>query len=173
MKTILTTYMILLTVFAHSQSAIEREVIIEAPNKSKTEIMTAARLFLVGAFKDSKEVIQMIDEGAGIIAGKGSFEYEFSHGRFTCNRNNGKGYVRFTIKVFAKEDSTKLELTDFIHSSEDPNVNLGLITDKPPIAEFMQKCNTDIYYDVLRQIVKCEQRLTQAYEKELSEDNDW
>lgn len=115
----------------------------------------------------------MKDETSGIIMGKGNFSYEFSTPRFTCNRNNGKGIVRFSIKIMIKENRSKLELTDFVHESlTDVNVNIGLITDKPPVVSFMQKCNTDVYHDIVDQIDDLMARLGREYQKELSSDND-
>ncbi len=81
-------------------------------------------------FKSANDVIQMVDKDAGIIIGKGTFEYSYGQKiSYICYI----GYINFTIKVYVKDNRYKVEFLNFNHESggsqySSPSCSLGLIT---------------------------------------------
>lgn len=81
-------------------------------------------------FKSANDVIQMADKEAGIIIGKGTFEYSYGQKlSYICY----SGYINFTIKVYVKDNRYKVEFLNFNHESvgsqySSPSCSLGLIT---------------------------------------------
>jgi hypothetical protein len=169
--------LLLLPFFVNAQDVLTYSDTIKVEGRLKADIITKAKVYLAQAFKDSKEVIQMEDKEAGILIGKGSFAYEFSEPRMTCNEGNGKGTVSFTIKLMARDGRFKLDLSDIIHESKiDPNVNFGLLYVTPPDLNsgMMARCRRDIYKEIMSRIKAIRIQIRDGITSEvLKEEGDW
>ena len=181
--------------FLHSfaQVALTYDSVLVFEGKPKDKLYSLSKLFVVQAFKDSKEVIQLEDKENGVIIGKGNFSHQFSNPRFNCNRETGKGIVEFTLKIQVKDGKIKVTMTDFNHSPDRvtpygysysiPNkVNLGMIyKDKSYSTDEdedngIDKCKADIYKDILSQSFEIYKTMLEKLKVEFSKEiksEDW
>lgn len=116
--------MILSLLVAHSLSAqdpISFERVIRVDTVGKSMIFIAINDWFATNYNSANDVIQMTDKDAGIIIGKGSMNYYY--GRMSSYNGN----IKYTIKVYVKDNRYKVILTNFRHSGL--SFNLDLITD--------------------------------------------
>lgn len=168
--------LLLIPFWVSGQTPLTYSDTIQVAGISKSEIITKAKIYLVQAFKDAKEVIQLADKEDGILIAKGNFSYQFSQPRMTCNEGNGKGVVGFTIKLMARDGRFKLDLTDIIHESViDPNVNFGLLYTEPPnLSGMYSRCRTDIYNEIISRIKALRVEIRDGMTSEvLKPEGDW
>lgn len=150
------------------------DTVIEINGVEKSALMLNSKGVLVEVFKDAKEVIQLVDDENGIIIGKGNYSYSYSYPRFSCNVNNGKGTVSFTIKLLFKDNKIKVMLYDFYHNSNDPNVNLGLVYPTFVYHDgIIKACREDIYNDIIAKNIKLLNNLATRLAKIKSDDFDF
>ncbi len=100
--------------------------VIETDSVGKNALFISINEWFATHYNSANAVIQMADKDAGIIIGKGAFEYTRS-GFMQCYT----GSVSYTIKVEMKDNRYRVELTNFIHKSFHPTTTsceLGLLT---------------------------------------------
>jgi hypothetical protein len=75
--------------------------------KSKDEVFRASQATLVEAFKDSKDVLEVIDKEDGHLMGKGNTTYYFNAGLYRANIR-----LPFVIDIRAKDGRYRIQLRD-------------------------------------------------------------
>lgn len=86
--------------YNQSTGKIEFQEIIDAPNKSKSEIYTAAREWFAKSFVSANAVLQMDDKDSGVLVGKGKIGSSMD----------------ILIKVETKDGRLRYTLTDIVYS---------------------------------------------------------
>ena len=112
--------------------------VIAIKDASTIELYTRAQLWFSAAFADSKNVLEVQDKEAGILAGKGSFPYEPN---IFMSSSLIRGHVTFSVIIILKDGRYKYSFSDFTHHgsslhSQGP-INFDLITTTeacPPVA---------------------------------------
>lgn len=143
---------LLFPAFLFSQTPITFDEVVEIEGVSKDDLYNRGLQFMIKAFKDADEVIQLKDKENGQIIGKGNFSYVQSRQGWGGSPNT-EGVVNFTIKLLFKDGKYRYVLTDFIH---DANWSFNMITDAPdcgckfPLANKRWKGN--IWNDIKEQI---------------------
>lgn len=103
-----------------AQETITFEKIIKADSVDKEEIFVLINDWFATNYNSANDVIQMTDKKAGIIIGKGATDY------FYGNNSSYNGTLKYTIKVYVKDNRFKVNLLSYIHKGL--SINLGLIT---------------------------------------------
>lgn len=103
--------------------------VVAVKDASTSELYTRAKLWFSTAFVDSKNVLEVQDKEAGVLAGKGSFSYEPN---IFMSSSLIRGRVTFSISIIFKDGRYKYSLSDFTHHgsslrSQGP-INFDLIT---------------------------------------------
>ena len=117
----------------NSDGVVEFTDVVLADSLTKDVLFDNAKRWFVVAFKDAKEVIQLMDKENGEIIGKGVFSYNSS---FAYGSATTKGYINFTVKIIVKDGRYKYLFTHFIHTGSTyvstygnaPAQSFGLIT---------------------------------------------
>jgi hypothetical protein len=86
--------------------------VIAVNDASANELYTRAKLWFLTAFVDSKNVLEVQDKEAGILAGKGSFPYEPN---ILMSSSLIRGHVTFSVSIIFKDGRYKYSFSDFIH----------------------------------------------------------
>lgn len=110
-----------------AQDNLTFEKVIETDSVGKAMIFANINDWFASTYKSANDVIQMADKEAGIIVGNGSMSYSFGGFSYLCY----EGYLKYTIKVYVKDNRYKIVLTNFIHSvkaGNGPQCALGVIT---------------------------------------------
>lgn len=108
-----------------AQENLTFEKVIETDSVGKTMIFATINDWFATTYNSANDVIQMADKDAGIIIGNGSMSFSYGGIFYLCY----EGYIKYTIKVYIKENRYKIVLTNFNHSSENsPECALGVIT---------------------------------------------
>lgn len=171
------------------QTLLSYDSVLIFDGKPKDKLYSLSKQFLIQAFKDSKEVIQLDDKEGGIIIAKGNFSYQQSNAKFPCGRLSGKGIVEFTLKIQIKDGKIKVTLSDFKHITEPilldgntyPNLNVGVIYKDKSYTSADEdgpndKCREKIYKDILAQSLAIYTGLLTQIGVEFSKDikgSDW
>lgn len=103
-------------------------------SRSTQETHKAAKRWIMDAFRDAKDVIQMEDIENNTVVGRGSFRFKTKI-FFAMYARAGNMY--FSIEVTVKEGRARVRMYDFRHEgsivmingTSDPAINLGLIHD--------------------------------------------
>ena len=114
----------LIAVKSNAQENLTFSKVIQTDSVGKTKIFTTINDWFATTYKSASDVIQMSDKEAGIIIGNGSMSYGFGKLAYSCY----DGYIKYTIKIYVKDNKYKVELTNFMHSGNGPQCNLGIIT---------------------------------------------
>ena len=110
-----------------AQESLTFSKVIKADSLDKTSLFVIINDWFASTYNSANDVIQMTDKDAGVLIGKGVFEYSFGKLSYSCY----DGHVKYTIKVYVKDKRFKVILTNFIHSvnvGHGHSCNLGLIT---------------------------------------------
>lgn len=102
------------------------EVINVDSTRTKNELFDAARTWYNVSFKDSKEVLQIIDKETGELSGKGIIIY---NSNIYVGSAITKGYISYTTSIFVKDGKYKYEFSNFIHTANG-SASFGLITNE-------------------------------------------
>lgn len=95
----------------------------------KVQLFHSAKVAFVKGFKNSNYVIQLTDEDAGRIMGKGFYEY--SYGKWSGEKDM---WVNFTCDIEVKDEKVRIRLYDFsftIHRPTSDNVGIFVFTNQP------------------------------------------
>ena len=103
-----------------AQNPISYSDVVNIDSVSKSELFKRGLVWTAEAFRSSNDVIQVKDKEAGMILGKGTFDYPGKDKFYN-------GVVRFTFKLQFKDGRYKYDFYDFTHESV--NFNIGLVTD--------------------------------------------
>lgn len=125
--------LLLCSVTLFSQEPIKFEKVIKTDSIGKTMLYNTINDWFASTYNSSKEVIQMSDKDAGIIIGNGSMSYGKKGMSYLCYN----GSIKYTVKVYIKDNRYKVVLTNFNHSVDVGNADkcaLGIVT----TAEFYQ-----------------------------------
>tara|TARA_X000001388_G_C2229183_1_gene122419 strand:+ start:1119 stop:1877 length:759 start_codon:yes stop_codon:yes gene_type:complete len=123
--------------------------VIQCPSTSKTKLYISLNDWFATNYNSANEVIQMSDKDEGIIIGKGVMDYRHKKFTYICSG----GWVKYTIKVYVKDNRYKVDLTNFTHSVLPKNgahCALGLITDatEHTTKGFSKTFNNDVWKDI-------------------------
>ena len=123
--------------------------VIQSDNSSKTKLFVSINDWFASNYNSANEVIQMADKDEGIIIGKGSMEYSHRKISYLCYG----GWIKYTIKVYIKENRYKVELTNFTHSVKSAHgaqCALGTITDaeEHTTKGWSKKANNAVWNDL-------------------------
>lgn len=83
--------------------------VVQVDGTSNQELYKRSKIWIVDAFKSSKDVIQNDDKDNFILIGKGFFS-GFGHNKAVANAN-----YWFTIRIDSKDNRYKYTITDFIY----------------------------------------------------------
>ncbi len=110
------------------------DVVILDSSVKKNELFNRAKAWFIQYYKSANDVIQMQDKDAGIIIGKGVFEFGFNPSTLSDRTTI---YVSHTIKIYVKDGKYKYEIGDLI-GTYDGSITL-------PIGNFKQDRNKKNY----------------------------
>jgi len=111
------------------QEALTYSKVINADTVNGALLFASVNDWFVNNSISTTDVIQIADNEAGIIIGKGSIQYKYSEPKMMYQ--NYEGHINFLIKVFINDNQLRVELTNFMHvvlSVFDDSNSLGLIT---------------------------------------------
>lgn len=135
--------------FLNAQDKILYQKVIQADSMNKDQIYSSARSWFASTYGKADEVIQMSDKDAGLIIGKGVFEYSYKGLSYKCY----SGYVEYEIKVEIKDTRYRVQLSNFTHAVDfgnNPNCALGVLstseiyTDRGMSKKYHNKVWTDL-----------------------------
>ena len=113
----------------YAQEPLSFEKVIKADSIDKNTLFASINDWFASSYNSSDDVLKMVDKEAGIIIGKGNFDFlNTTKSRFSCYH----GYIKYTLKVYVKDNRYKVVIGDFIHFAgpDKPAMcNLGTITD--------------------------------------------
>jgi hypothetical protein len=110
-----------------AQDALTFEKIIQTDSISKEKLFVAFNDWVASEYNSANDVIQMSDKDAGVIIGNGSMKYSYGKFTYVCY----DGHIKYTIKVYLKDNKYKVILTNFRHfinAGNGAQCKLGLIT---------------------------------------------
>ena len=175
-----TVLLIVIPTLSFSQNGLTYSEIIKQDSVSKEELYDRAALWFSVTFNSSSDVIKLQGKEQGQIIGKAIIPYNPTV--FICS-DLTRGYIRYTIKIFVKEERYKYEIADFIHH---PNSNRGygmnLITteDECPYKHknTSKKWNDKVWNDIKNQINNSISPLVESLKTDMStvtetQNNDW
>ncbi|MDR2003986.1 MAG: DUF4468 domain-containing protein [Prevotella sp.] len=96
-------------VFPITDGKVNYTEVIQVENKNASELYKNAKIWLVDAFKSSKDVIQNDDRDNFIVIGKGFFD-GYGHNKSITNAK-----YWFTIRIDCRDNRYKYTITDFIY----------------------------------------------------------
>jgi len=111
----------------NAQENLKFEKVIQTDSISKSQLFVTINDWFASTYNSANDVIQMSDKEAGIIIGKGSIPYSKKGFAYQCY----SGYIKYTIKVYIKDNRFKVVLTNFNHSvnvGNSPLCSLGTLT---------------------------------------------
>lgn len=102
--------------------------VIQTDSVGKATIFATINEWFATTYNSANDVLQMIDKEAGIITGNGLMAYDYGDMFYGCYTGN----IKYTIKVYVKDNRYKVEITNFNHSGHigTPACSLGLITNR-------------------------------------------
>lgn len=109
-----------------SQEPLSYSEAIEVSGVNKDELFIRGREWFNDNFKSSKDVLQITDKESGELSGKGILEVICVY-RYLGERQF-TSIVNFQMNVWVKDGKFKYEMTNFLTSSSDKCVGVGLIT---------------------------------------------
>lgn len=123
--------LLLLPLFSYSQTdtLLIYTDIVTVENVSKDQLFTRARAWLVDAFKDSKEVIQVQDKETGELIAKGIMKSDVPYKNF-MGTTVVPCYTSFKFSIWVKDGKYKYEMTDFNNTEFKGSVPFGLLYTK-------------------------------------------
>lgn len=110
----------------NAQENLKFEKVIKTDSIGKNLLYSTINDWFATTYNSANDVIQMSDKDAGIIIGNGSMTYN-RKGMYTCYG----GYIKYTIKIYVKDNRYKVVLTNFNHSVKAGNgaqCALGIVT---------------------------------------------
>ena len=117
--------------------------VIQVENSSKDNLFDKARLFLVNAFNDPKEVIQLSDKETGTLVAKGIVQIQ---------NKSWNNIINFTFSIFCKDGRYKYEINNIGITYRDARGELydyGMMTtdNKPTkyVSSFMKNAQNQNY----------------------------
>jgi len=120
-------FVALLVVKSYAQDNLTFSTVIKTENVGKAQLFLVINEWFASTYNSANNVIQMADKEAGIIVGNALFDYSYGKLVYGCY----DGYIKYTIKVYIKDNRYKIELTNFNHSVQIGNseyCSLGIIT---------------------------------------------
>ncbi len=115
------------TINLFGQDALTYSKIISTDSVGKAKLFSIINEWFATTYNSANDVIQMTDKEEGVIIGSGSMSYSYGKMAYQCY----EGFIKYTIKVYIKDNRYKVELTNFIHSVKQGNsslCSLGTIT---------------------------------------------
>lgn len=137
------------------------DVVVVDSSITQDQLFNNARSWFNTAFKNSKEVIQIIDKSTGEISGKGVIPYSSSVFVGSAVTN---GNINFSVSVFVKNGKYKYEFSNFSHEGSRVRTDygwsgpssFGLITNSDictyQISGSTQKWKDKVWNDIKSQI---------------------
>ena len=111
----------------NAQENLKFEKVIKTDSIGKSLLYATINDWFASTYNSANDVIQMSDKDAGIIIGNGSMSYSKKGMFYMCY----SGYLKYTIKVYVKDNRFKVVLTNFNHSVKVgnwPQCALGTLT---------------------------------------------
>lgn len=127
MRIIILTAALVLSMNLFAQDPFTLSKVIETDSVGKAVLFTAINDWFATTYKSANDVIQMADKESGIIVGNAITPYSYPNISYTCYG----GHIKYTIKVYVKDNKIKVEMTNFIHEvrpSNSATCELGMIT---------------------------------------------
>ena len=119
--------LLFITQHTFSQESFTISKVITTEEVGKSMIYVAINDWFATTYNSANDVIQMADKEAGIIIGNGSMDYSKKGIAYMCYG----GWLKYTIKVYMKDNRFKVDITNFRHSVKPDHGQqcaLGLIT---------------------------------------------
>jgi len=112
-----------------AQETLSFEKVIKTDSVGKKIIFATINDWFATTYNSSNDVIQMNDKDAGILIGKGLFEYNSNRHPF-FSQYEYDGNIKYTIKIYVKDNRYKVVLTDFEHLGDltRPSYSFSIIT---------------------------------------------
>ncbi|MDN3642922.1 DUF4468 domain-containing protein [Lutimonas halocynthiae] len=110
-----------------AQETLKFERVIETDSVGKELIFVSVNDWFATTYNSANDVIQMADKDAGVIVGNGSMSFNYKGMSYVCY----EGYLKYTIKVYIKDNRFKVVLTNFNHTVKPGNAAscaLGVLT---------------------------------------------
>lgn len=156
------------------------EKVIQTDSIGKNLLYATINDWFASTYNSANDVIQMSDKDAGIIIGKGSMAYSKKGMSYMCY----SGYIKYTIKVYVKENRYKVVLTDFNHSvkvGNGPQCALGTITTADVYATkgMSKKYHNNTWNDIKSTVEQYSNGIFESLEKKTNNvkvetvDDDW
>jgi hypothetical protein len=116
MKKFLIIVFISMGIYANAQENLAFSKVIKTDSVGKYMIYTTIMDWFATVYGSSKEVIKMSDKDAGVIIGKGLFDY--SHRGKGFGWSCFDGTIKYTIRIDIKDNRYKVTLSDFNHTNK-------------------------------------------------------
>jgi len=94
------------------------EAIYEVPGAPKDKIFSAEKTWIAETFASARSVIEHEDRQEGLIVVKGAIKYQCTGGMDCVAR--GGYFVRFTMRMYTKDEKIKLAFSDLYFSTPQP-----------------------------------------------------
>ena len=98
----------------YAQENLIFEKVIQSDSIGKSLLYVTINDWFASTYNSANDVIQMSDKDAGIIIGNGSMSYAKKGMSYQCYSGN----IKYTIKVYVKDNRYKVVLTNFNHSAK-------------------------------------------------------
>ena len=131
----------------------------------KNKLYSAAIEWFATNYKNSKYVLQMQDQDAGLVIGKGAFEYRVGGSNFKT--------INYTIKISIKDSKIKYDINDFTSDLYGGIIKDGEVTKAPWIARSTIKNGYAKTQEAINENGKELSASIESYFKNLSLKNDW
>lgn len=122
----------------NAQESIKFSKVIQAEGMDKTALFVALNDWFATNYNSAQDVLQMSDKEAGVIIGKGNFDYTYGD----AMHSSFDGIIKYTIKVYVKDNRYKVDLMSFNH--EGKSMSVGVLSDKEV---FKEKGSYKKYYN--------------------------
>lgn len=145
----LTVSIIITVIFG--QTPLKYTEVVKIDSVLSNELYNRASLWFATAYNSANDVLQMDDKDQGQIIGKANIIYK---PKIFNGSEQTKGNIKYTIKIFVKDERYKYEISNFIHVPYG-NSSFGLITtdveypDPKPLAK---KWSNKVWRDIKNQI---------------------
>jgi hypothetical protein len=170
MRQILMCMLVLTASSLLAQENVSFEKVIKVDSTKKAIIFATVNDWFASTYNSANDVIQMSDKEEGIIIGNGSMNYNYGKMSYSCYT----GYIKYTIKVYVKDNRYKVVLTNFSHSVKAGNgqqCSLGMITSKELYATsgMSKKYHNNVWKDIKAKTESYSNEIRLSLKKKTSE----
>ena len=162
-----------LSISAYGQNTLEYSEVVEVEGVTQKELFKRARMWFNRTYKDSKEILNIIDKESGELSGKAQTGFTYNS---LLWGNTVNGIISYRISIYVKEGRYKYVIQQFIHEGAAYNggqFKVGLITldEHCPYQllsgsyKIPQKRADDIWKDIKEKIYSEKDYLIKSIEK--------